>query len=77
MYLTQVDTDPACCVLQPMDQAPLRNSDVLIMCSLSQTPMANPDAMIGEFCVNAGESRTGGWERHFKMNLFVHISKGI
>jgi len=60
MYLTQVGIDPACCVLQPMDQAPLRNSDVLIMCSLSQTPMANPDAMIGEFCVNAGESRVVG-----------------
>ena len=45
-----------------MEQGPLRNSDILIMCSLSQTPLANPDAMIGEFCVNTGES--------FSSNLF-------
>ncbi|KAK2180539.1 hypothetical protein NP493_439g04033 [Ridgeia piscesae] len=45
---------------KPMDQAPLRNSDVLIMCSLSQTPMANPDAMIGEFCVNAAMTLKNG-----------------
>ncbi len=40
--------------LQPMEQGPLKNSDILIMCSLTQTPTANPDAMIGEFCVNTG-----------------------
>ena len=39
-----------------MEQAPLRNSDVLILSSLTQTPQVNPDPMIGEFCVNAGKS---------------------
>ena len=39
---------------QPMEQGPLKNSDLLIMCSLTQAPTANPDAMIGEFCVNTG-----------------------
>ena len=37
-----------------MEQAPLRNCDILVMTSLTQTPTANPDAMIGEFCVNTG-----------------------
>lgn len=40
---------------QQMEQAPLKNSDILIMSCLTQTPMANPDAMIGEFCVNVGK----------------------
>ncbi len=43
------------CFFQPMEQVPLRNSDILIMGSLTQTPMSNPDAMIGEFCVNTGK----------------------
>ena len=33
---------------------PLKNADVLLLASLTQTPTTNPDAMIGEFCVNAG-----------------------
>ena len=37
-----------------MEQSALKNSDVLIMCCLTQTPTANPDTMIGEFCVNTG-----------------------
>ena len=40
---------------QPIDQAPLRHSDVLILSCLTQTPLTNPDSMIGEFCVNAGK----------------------
>ena len=42
-------------LFQPIDQAPLRHSDVLILSCLTQTPLTNPDSMIGEFCVNAGE----------------------
>ena len=32
----------------------MKNADVLILASLTQTPTTNPDAMIGEFCVNVG-----------------------
>ena len=39
---------------QPLDQKPLRDCDLLLMSGLTQTPTANPDAMIGEFCVNTG-----------------------
>ena len=39
-----------------MDQSPLKSSDILIMCSLTQTPGCNPDTMIRDFCIN-----TGGW----------------
>jgi integrator complex subunit 9 len=35
-----------------MDHIPLRNSDVLILTNLSQTPHVNPDSMLGEFCLN-------------------------
>jgi len=38
-----------------MEQLPLKKADVLILASLTQTPTTNPDAMIGEFCVNAGK----------------------
>lgn len=38
-----------------MDQAPLKNADVLIMSCLTQTPLSLPDPMIGEFCVKAGK----------------------
>ncbi|KAK7507295.1 hypothetical protein BaRGS_00001230 [Batillaria attramentaria] len=38
---------------KPVEQAPLKNSDVLILTCLTQTPLAMPDPMIGEFCVNA------------------------
>lgn len=41
---------------KPLDHVPLRNADVLIMNSLTQTPLVNPDAMLGEFCVNIGKS---------------------
>ncbi|KAK7111966.1 hypothetical protein V1264_011503 [Littorina saxatilis] len=36
-----------------MEQAPLKNSDVLILTCLTQTPLAQPDPMIGEFCQNS------------------------
>lgn len=39
---------------KPMDHTPLRNSDVLILTNLTQTPHANPDSMLGEFCTNIG-----------------------
>ncbi|KAK6166595.1 hypothetical protein SNE40_023250 [Patella caerulea] len=45
---------------KPMDQAPLRNSDVLILSCLTQTPLANPDTMIGEFCVNTAVTLKNG-----------------
>jgi len=38
-----------------MEQLPLKNAEVLILASLTQTPTTNPDAMIGEFCVSAGK----------------------
>jgi len=37
-----------------MEQFPLKNADVLILASLTQTPTTNPDVMIGEFCVSVG-----------------------
>lgn len=37
-----------------MDQASLKNSDVLILTGLTQIPTANPDSMVGEFCSNLG-----------------------
>lgn len=39
-----------------MDQASLKNSDVLILTGLTQIPTANPDGMVGEFCSNLGRS---------------------
>ncbi|XP_048237856.1 integrator complex subunit 9-like isoform X1 [Haliotis rufescens] len=45
---------------KPMEQAPLRNSDILILSCLTQTPLANPDPMIGEFCVNAAVTIKNG-----------------
>lgn len=41
-------------VFQPMDQASLKNSDVLVLTGLTQIPTANPDGMVGEFCSNLG-----------------------
>lgn len=41
-----------------MDQASLKNSDVLILTGLTQIPTANPDGMVGEFCSNLGMSPT-------------------
>ncbi|NXK92543.1 INT9 protein, partial [Formicarius rufipectus] len=46
---------------QPMDQAALKNSDVLILTGLTQIPTANPDGMVGEFCSNLAMTvRNGG-----------------
>uniref|UniRef100_A0A452EEI3 Integrator complex subunit 9 n=1 Tax=Capra hircus TaxID=9925 RepID=A0A452EEI3_CAPHI len=46
---------------QPMDQASLKNSDVLILTGLTQIPTANPDSMVGEFCSNLALTvRNGG-----------------
>lgn len=36
---------------RPMDQTVLRNSNVLILTGLTQTPTANPDTMLGELCM--------------------------
>lgn len=46
----------SCALFQPMDQASLKNSDVLILTGLTQIPTANPDGMVGEFCSNLGRS---------------------
>lgn len=45
---------------KPIDQAPLRYCDVMIMSSVTQTPLTNPDSMIGEFCVNAAVTIKNG-----------------
>ncbi|XP_062567093.1 integrator complex subunit 9-like, partial [Saccostrea cucullata] len=37
---------------KPMDTDPLRQSDLIILSSMTKTPGYNPDQMIGEFCVN-------------------------
>lgn len=36
---------------KPIEHSPLRNADALILTSLTQTPLANPDTMLGEFCI--------------------------
>lgn len=46
---------------RPMEQAPLKNADVLILCGLTQTPVYDPDAMLGEFCAAVASTlRNGG-----------------
>ena len=46
---------------RPLDQAPLKNVDCLILTSLTQAPTMNPDPMIGEFCKTVLETtRSGG-----------------
>ncbi|KAK3577284.1 hypothetical protein CHS0354_008377 [Potamilus streckersoni] len=45
---------------KPIDQVPLKNSDIMILCCLTQTPLTNPDSMIGEFCVNAAVTIKNG-----------------
>lgn len=37
---------------RPMDQQALKNSNVLILTGLTQTPTANPDTMLGELCMS-------------------------
>lgn len=41
-----------------MDQVALRNADLLILTALTQTPTANPDSMLGEFCMAVGKPRS-------------------
>ena len=36
---------------KPMDQQALKNSDIIIMTGLTQTPAANPDSMLGMLCM--------------------------
>lgn len=38
---------------RPIDQTSLKNADVLILTGLTQTPVANPDTMLGELCMTA------------------------
>ncbi|KAL4225643.1 Integrator complex subunit 9 [Mactra antiquata] len=45
---------------KPIDQAPLKYSDLLILSSITQTPLTNPDSMIGEVCVNAAVTIKNG-----------------
>lgn len=44
-----------------MDQSMLKNSDALILTGITQAPLANPDAMLGEFCSRLATTlRNGG-----------------
>lgn len=43
-----------------IDHSSLRNADVLIMTDLTQTPVSNPDAMLGVLCVVVGLTLRGG-----------------
>ncbi|CAH1776090.1 unnamed protein product [Owenia fusiformis] len=45
---------------KPLDQAPLKNSDLIIMSSLTQVPTSNPDSMIGEFCISTALTLKNG-----------------
>lgn len=46
---------------KPMDQIALKNADILIMTGLTQTPVANPDSMLGMLCMVVGMTlRAGG-----------------
>lgn len=46
---------------QPMEHAPLRGSDAMILTGLTQIPLANPDNMVGDFCSNLAVTiRSGG-----------------
>ncbi|XP_063226074.1 integrator complex subunit 9 [Bacillus rossius redtenbacheri] len=46
---------------RPMDQAALKNANVLILTGLTQTPTANPDSMLGELCMTVASTvRVGG-----------------
>lgn len=42
---------------RPMDQAALRAADVLIMTGLTQTPVSNPDGMLGLLCMTVGKNK--------------------
>lgn len=45
---------------KPMEQVPLKSSDILILSCLTQTPLSNPDSMIGDFCINAAMTLKNG-----------------
>lgn len=36
---------------RPIEHGSLRGADALLLTSLTQTPLANPDAMLGDFCI--------------------------
>jgi len=40
---------------KPINQNSLKNSDVIIMSGLTQAPHINPDAILGDLCMNVGE----------------------
>lgn len=42
---------------RPMDQQALKNADVLIITDLTQTPISNPDSMLGVLCVVVGAKK--------------------
>ncbi|XP_019872294.2 integrator complex subunit 9 [Aethina tumida] len=45
---------------RPMDHNSLKNADVLIMTDLTQTPISNPDSMLGVLCAVVGVTLRGG-----------------
>lgn len=46
---------------RPINQAALKNADVVIMAGLTQAPHVNPDSMLGELCMTVGVTlRNGG-----------------
>ncbi|CAH1979174.1 unnamed protein product [Acanthoscelides obtectus] len=45
---------------RPMDHHALKNADILIMSDLTQTPISNPDSMLGVLCVVVGLTLRGG-----------------
>uniref|UniRef100_A0A8D8R9A0 Integrator complex subunit 9 n=1 Tax=Cacopsylla melanoneura TaxID=428564 RepID=A0A8D8R9A0_9HEMI len=46
---------------RPMDQQALKNANVLLLSGLTQTPISNPDAMLGELCMTVvGTLRANG-----------------
>lgn len=40
---------------KPINQNALKNSDVIIMSGLTQAPHINPDAILGDLCLNVGK----------------------
>jgi integrator complex subunit 9 len=41
---------------KPINQNALKNADVIIMSGLTQAPHINPDAILGDLCMNVGKS---------------------
>jgi len=54
-----------------MDQIALRNADLLILTALTQTPTANPDSMLGEFCMAVGKYQS---EMHISLSIITIFS---